>query len=92
MIRALVAPVKNTKSAVGNNMGSLSLIDYLKQLVVKDKENVKSYEDFHGKNLSNLDKMNHTDCFLYGFACGKLERSREIKDLIEELLNRFSGH
>ena len=91
MTRVRVVLIKNIKNVVVNNMSSLSLIEYLGELVEKDKDNVKTYEDFHENKLANIRDMNPLDSFLYGVACGKLDRSREIKELIEELLHKFSN-
>lgn len=67
----------------------MTLIEFLDHQVEKAQENVEEYEAFHGKKLSDLKNLHQIDCFLYGVASGKLAMIKELRDLIEELMDRY---
>lgn len=69
----------------------MTFLEYLDDIVDKAQANVEDYEAFHDKKLADIRNMQPLDAFLYGVASGKLEASRSIRDLIEELMYRFDN-
>jgi hypothetical protein len=69
----------------------MTFLEYLDDLVDKAQANVNDYEHFHDKRLADIRNMDATDSFLYGVASGKLEATKNLRDLVEELMIRFEG-
>jgi hypothetical protein len=64
--------------------------EFLDDLVDACQDNVDQYEEFHQGNLADIRKLEPMDSFLYGLASGKLDMVVSLRDLITELLIRYS--
>lgn len=67
----------------------MTFLEYIDDLVDKAQANVDDYEHFHDKRLADMRKMDPMDSFLYGVASGKLEATKNLRDVIVELMIRF---